>query len=125
MAIQACTVKGAVVQNAIRRLAGIRAAARGQFAGMPHIGMASLAQIRRPAFEQCRVGGAVGRMAGQAILNRRRVLPQERSARMGMALETLLVDGLGVDQFVGNGAVGVMAVRAFYLPFPNGMTGLP
>ena len=43
---------------------------------------------------------------------------------MGVALKALLVDGLGVNQFVCYGAVGVVAIGTIQLPFPNRMPGL-
>lgn len=43
---------------------------------------------------------------------------------MGVTLETFLIDGLGVDQFICNGAMDVVAIRAADFALPNGMVGL-
>jgi hypothetical protein len=43
---------------------------------------------------------------------------------MRVTLETLLTDGLGVDHFVCNGAMGVVTIRATNFAFPNGVMGL-
>ena len=45
MTVQTCPVEYPVIEHTVDRLAGVRAAARGQFAGMGGIGMASLAQV--------------------------------------------------------------------------------
>ena len=43
---------------------------------------------------------------------------------MGVTLETFLTDGLGVDHFICNGAMGVVTIRAANFAFPNGVMGL-
>ncbi len=63
-------------------------------------------------------------MTRHAILNDRGMLPEIRSSGFGMALKTLQVDVLSIYQFIGNGSMGIVAIRTFDLPFPNRMMGL-
>lgn len=83
-------------------------------------GVALLAQPGRPRLQQLRVGRPMGLMAIQAVLHNRRMLPQERTPSLGMALVAVFVGG-GLDELLGIGAaVRVVAVRASDLPLPKG-----
>lgn len=48
MAVQTGPVKSPVIKDAISGLTGIGTAARGQFAGVAHIGVAALTQVWAP-----------------------------------------------------------------------------
>lgn len=49
------------------------------------------------------------------------MLPEEWSSLFGVALIAFIVDGIGRDQPLGAGAVGVVAVGAEHLSFPQGV----
>ena len=70
------------------------------------------------------MGGAVGHVAAEAVLDHRRVFPQIRSSYLGVAFETFQVDVLSVHQFIRNRSVAVVAVGAFDFTVPNRMAGL-
>lgn len=60
-------------------------------------------------------------MACQTVLDRGRMLPHERASDFRVTLKALQIDVLGVDQFVGDRPVGVVAVRALHFALPNGV----
>ena len=64
-------------------------------------------------------------MAGEAVFHCRRMLPEKRTSGFGVTFKAFQIDVLGVDQFICNGPMGVMAVRALHLTFPDRMMGLP
>lgn len=66
----------------------------------------------------------MGSVAGQTVFDSRRMLPQKRSTGVRMAFEAFLVDGLGIDQMVRDGAVGVVTIRAADFSLPQGVVGL-
>jgi hypothetical protein len=60
-------------------------------------------------------------VAGETVFDNRRVIPEKRTPQISVAFEALLVDILRFHQPVCNSPVGIMAVRALDLPFPDGM----
>ena len=60
---------------------------------------------------------AMRRVAIEAVLANGRMLEQERSALLRMALVAGLVDRIGLEQRIGQGAMRIMAVIAAHLPF--------
>jgi hypothetical protein len=52
------------------------------------------------------------------------MLPKKRSPGFGVTFKAFQVDILGVDQLIGDGSVGVVAIRALHLAFPYRMMGL-
>ena len=64
-------------------------------------------------------------MACETVFHRRRMLPKKRPSGFGVTFKAFQVDVLGVDQFICDGPVGVMAIRALHLTFPYRMMGLP
>src|SRR3954470_14956668 len=91
----------------------------------------ALTEHRHPHREHAVVGRSVRIVAGRAVLPHRCVLPQRRSAHLGVAAVAGLVDG-GADfqrLDVGDRAVRVVARTARHLPFAyrhvrNGAFGL-
>ena len=65
--------------------------------------------------------GSVRSMTGETIFRRRSVLPEERTALLGMTLKTFFVDGIGRDQFFGDRTVRIVAVGTGHLTFPDRM----
>jgi hypothetical protein len=86
--------------------------------------VAGLAELGDLAEEKLGVIAAVGRMATQAILIDRGVLPHERAAFFRMALIAELIGGAGFDHVFSEPAVMVVAVRALHFPFADRMVGL-
>jgi energy-converting hydrogenase Eha subunit C len=83
--------------------------------------MAGLAQKRRAQFQQCRLRRTVRIVTIGAILGHRLVLPQERTAILGMTAGTGLRGGV-LDQLCRSaGAVRGMAGRACHFPFQQRM----
>src|SRR6516165_1920186 len=76
---------------------------------MALLNMATLTELWPPQGEQRFVIGAVRRMAIHAVLAHRRMLPEERTPLILVAGVTLIVDGVGADQFLGLGSVHVVA----------------
>ena len=66
--------------------------------GWRDVRMALLAQERHRRHEQRVLVRAVRRVAVEAAVAHRRVLEQERSALLGVALVAVLVDGVGLEQ---------------------------
>ena len=87
---------------------------------MSPLHMALLAEARDLRDQHLVVGRAVGVVAGQAIFLNRRVLPKEGCFLLRMALETFVIEGLGVDQLFSLCAVCVMAGGAGHLAFTGG-----
>ena len=81
--------------------------------------MTLLAQARPRNLQQEVIVRAVRIVTVQAILGHRRVLPQERPALLGMALEASLVDGRRLQQVFAVAAVRIMAIRAHHFAFAH------
>src|SRR5262245_13648550 len=77
--------------------------------------VALLADERPRPDEQEVVVGAVGRVAIEAALAHRGVLPKEWAALLGMAGSTRFVDAVGLEQRPRDRAVRVVAVGAAHL----------
>ena len=92
---------------------------------MTGVQMAPLAEVRLLGHQHLVVVRSVRVVAVEAALAHRRVLPQERAAFLGVALQALLVDVLGVDHLRVDGVVGIVAARAAHLPFPHRVVGRP
>ena len=82
-----------------------------------------LAQGGAAGREQALVDCAVGAVAEAAVLGRRRVLPQERSALFLVALLAAVIDGGLVQAGVPEAAMGIVAVAAGGLALGYGMAG--
>ena len=76
--------------------------------------VAVLAKLRQAHAEQVYVVGTVRGMAGQAVLLNRRVLPEKRSALLGVALEAGVIDGIRAEHSFCLGAVRVMTITALH-----------
>ena len=83
--------------------------------------MTILTQALHPFYEEAFMATSMRRVTDHAILFNRWMFPGKGTAFVGMALVTELVVALGVDHVGGQGAMGVMAVGTFDLPFDNGM----
>ena len=101
----------------IRFRPGSQGLPRLQVIWMQEIGMALLAQEGNRRDQQRALIRAVRRVAVEAVLANRRMLEQERSALLRMALVARLVDRIGLEQRAGQGAMRIMAVVAAHLPF--------
>ena len=88
---------------------------------MPLAIMAILTKVDHLLNQQRLMPAAVRGMADKAILFHRRMLPDERSAFVGMTLVTELVVVFGIDHVGGKGAMGIVAIGTLDLPFDNGM----
>ena len=58
----------------------------------------------------------MGNMACETVFHRRRMLPKIRPSGFGVTLKAFQIDVLGIDQLIGDGPVGVMAIRALTSP---------
>src|SRR5687767_9882883 len=125
MAVDAGAVEQPVAGEGARRLVLERRHAQAvvESARVPGVGVALLAQIRDGGALELQVVRAVGRVAVEAALPHRRVLPQERPPLLGMAGIALLVDRAGGDQPGGRRAVRVVAVGARNLALAQRMMG--
>jgi hypothetical protein len=63
-------------------------------------------------------------MAGYTVFHYRRMLPKKGPSGFGVTFKAFQVDVLGVDQFVCDGTMGVVAIRALHLAFPDRMMRL-
>lgn len=79
--------------------------------------MTLLTQERNRCQQQRALIGAVRRVAIEAVLAHRRMLEQERTALLRVALVARLVDRIGLEQRIGQGTMRIMAVVAAHLPF--------
>ena len=79
--------------------------------------MTLLTQKRNWCDQQRALIRTVRRVAIEAVLANGRMLEQERTALLRMALVARLVDRVGLEQRIGQGAVRIMAVVAAHLPF--------
>ena len=79
--------------------------------------MALLAQERNRGDQQRVLIRAVWRVAVEAALANGRMLEQERTALLGMALIARLVDRIGLEQRASQGAMRIVAIVAAHLPF--------
>ena len=66
---------------------------------------------------------AVGVVATQTVVTRWRMLPEERSAFVGVAGVASFVDGIGLEQGLRSGAVRIVAIRAAHLTLGNRHVG--
>jgi len=71
--------------------------------------MAALAEQRGFSGQELRMIAAVRLVAGQAVLRNRRVLPHERASLVRMTFIAEFIDGVGLDLFVPECAVYVVA----------------
>lgn len=101
----------------IRYQAGSQGLTRLQVIRVQEIGMALLAEKWNRRDQQRALIRAVRRVAVEAVLSNRRMLKQERSALLRMAFVARLVDGIGLEQRAGQGAMRIVAVIAAHLPF--------
>src|SRR5262249_43577359 len=76
--------------------------------------VAALAELRAPHGGQRGVIRAGRRVASHAVLPHGRVLPQERTPLLLVALVAFVVDGIGADQFLALGPVRVVTGGAFH-----------
>ena len=79
--------------------------------------MTLLTQERNRCDQQRALIGAVRRVAIEAVLANGRMLKQERTALLRMTLVARLVDRVGLEQRIGQGAMRIVAVVAAHLPF--------
>ena len=66
----------------------------------------------------------VGGMTKEAVFLHRRMGPHERTPLFGVALVAEIVNPVPFDHLVPETAVVIVAIRAFYFSFPDGMVGL-
>ena len=69
------------------------------------------------------MGGAVRGVARGTIFHGGWMLPQEGSSFFGMTFIALFVEGIGRDEFIGYGSVGIVAIRTRHLPLSDGVMG--
>lgn len=79
---------------------------------VPALNVARLAKHRRPHGQELRLVRAVRRVAHDAVLLGRWMLPEERSALVGMAAIAFLVDGIRRDQLLRLRPMNVVATGA-------------
>lgn len=84
----------------------------------------ALTNERNLLTQQFVVVAAVGRMAGHAVFLHRRMLVHVRAAFFGVAVVAELVDGVGLDHFGSEAAMGIMAIRAGDLALLDGVMRL-
>ena len=77
--------------------------------------MTALTKLRDPQREQPGVIRTMRRMAGDAALSDRRMLPEERSAFLLVAGVALIIDRVGADELFGLSAVRIVARRTLHL----------
>src|SRR6185369_17078710 len=113
-AVDGCvTVEARAVEDPVARLGLVgQGGAVVQGAGVPGVRVALLAEERYGRLLQLEMVRAVRGMAVQAALTHRRVLPEERTALLGVAGVALLVDRSRLDHLGRRRAVGVVAVCA-------------
>jgi hypothetical protein len=85
--------------------------------------MAPLTQIGSFGYQELIVGGAVRGVAGCTIFHGGRMFPQEGSSFFGMTFIAFLIEGIGRDEFIGDGSMGIVAVRTRHLPLSDGVMG--
>jgi len=127
MTIQTPTVKGPVIQSDIYGLARFACTSCLQLVNsrVYRIQMTPLAKIGWFCIQQKIVCRAMGFMARQTVIHRRRMLPQIRPSGFSMTLEAFQIDVLRLNQFICNGSMGIVAIRTFYFALPYGVMGLP
>ena len=81
------------------------------------------AKPRHAYLEQAVIDAAVRFVAIGAIINNRRMLKKKRSAPLGVAGVTVLVDTRLYELRRVRSSVGVMAIRTGNLSFPHGHVG--
>lgn len=86
--------------------------------------MAALTEERCLADQKLGMIAAVRRMAIEAVLRDRRMLEHERPSLFRVAFVAELIDRIGLEQFVAEGAMGIMTTPALDQPLLNGMMGL-
>jgi hypothetical protein len=90
---------------------------------MTSLDVTLLTESRFGDLEQFFVVGAVGFVAIGAILRHRWVFPQKRTTLLGVTGVTVLVDGVGLEEVLGNAAMRIVTARAGHLAFPQGHVG--
>ena len=86
--------------------------------------MTILAEVGDFFGHQFAVAAAVWVMACSAIFLNRRMLPHVGAALISMAFVAELINIVFLDQAMGLGAMGVMAIGALYFAFIDGMVRL-
>jgi len=87
--------------------------------------MAPLAQVRHLCLEKGAAGRAVRCVAGKAVFDDRGVIPEKGPPQISMAFKAVLVDVLGIYQFVRNSPMGIVAIGTLGFSLPYRMVGLP
>jgi hypothetical protein len=123
MAIQAGACKHAVLSGSRPSVEGFELCVDGP--GMASRIMAALAQKRRLRGQELSVIAAVGRMACQAILFNRRMLPHEWSPFLGMARVAKLIHIISPGHLRPESAMLIMTLGALHKSFFQGVMGLP
>src|SRR5215469_9070304 len=82
---------------------------------MPRRVVASLAEPGRRESQHGRPGRAVGIVAVEAVLENRRMVPEEGTALVGVTGVAGVVDRVLAKQRLGHSAVGIVAGRAGHL----------
>ena len=100
----------------IRIRAGSQGLPRLQVVRVQEIRMTLLTQERNRCDQQRALIRAVRRVAIEAVLANRRMLEQERTALLRMALVARLVHRVGLEQRIGQGAMRIVAIVAAHLP---------
>jgi hypothetical protein len=83
--------------------------------------VAGLTELRYFALQEFGMIAAVGGVAAQAVLLHRGMFPHVRASFLCMTLVAQVIERTGLDHPGPEPAMVVMAVRAFQLPFPDGM----
>lgn len=92
--------------------------------GMTRCIVATLAKLRRTVGQELSMVAPMRGVAGFAVFFNRRMLPHERAALFRMAFVAQIVDGAAFDEFIPKAAVMIMAIRAFYFTFFDGVMRL-
>lgn len=124
MTVQTCAIKGAAIHGSIDRFATLVGLPRVKVTVMRRVAVTTLAQVRHLAVEKRGAGRPVRGMAGQAVFNYRRVLPQIRPSFFSMAFVTFQIDCAVVNEVVFDRAVRIVAVGAGHFSIADRMARL-
>jgi hypothetical protein len=105
----------AIAAGAVEDEAALGVLRSGRMTGL-HV--TQLTESRFGKLEERFVVRAVGFVAVGAALCHRRVFPQKGTPLLRVTGITVLVDRVGLEEALGDGAVGVVTVRAGHLPLP-------
>src|SRR6266508_637637 len=105
----------AIAAGAVEDEAGPGVLRSGRMTGLH---MTQLTESRFGKLEELFVVGAVGFVAVGAVLRHGRVFPQKGASLLRVTGIAVLVDGVGLEEALGDGAVGVVTARAGHLPLP-------